>query len=323
MTAVLASYERLTNGHAAKMGTAAWLILLALALPNLTMLRVIELAVLLAAFALMPQAFELLRRIDPGEEDAAFRAARMFQPTAAALAAVSFFLPQGLAAAALAAPWVVVCGLISLSGLLRFRRRGIGSFEQVAVRAGMLLLSVGGSGLVQSRLGLQPFGFLEPIVLLTAVHYHFTAFFAPLIAVSTISTIARTSRVMRMLGRAATAGLIAATPLLAIGFICSNEVKVAAACMLTGSLFVLGLVAIATIPRVSDWKARTLLGVSSASLITGMVLGAVFAITEFRGNMALSIPQMAWSHGILNGLGFVACGLTGWNLAFTNERGNP
>ncbi|MBI3832319.1 MAG: YndJ family transporter [Planctomycetes bacterium] len=322
MTAVLASYERLTNSHAAKMGTAAWLVLLAVALPNLTMLRVIELAVLLAAFALMPQAFVLLHQIDPGEEDAAFRAARMLQPTAAALAAVSFFLPQGPGAAALAAPWAAVCGLVSLSGLLRFRRHGIGSFEQAAVRAGMLLLSVGGSGLVQSRLGMQPFGFVEPIVLLTAVHYHFTAFFAPLIAASTLRAIAKTNSILRAPGRAATAGLITATPLLALGFICSNEVKVAAAILLTGSLFVLGLVAIATIPRFTDWKARALLGVSSASLVAGMVLGAVFAITEFRGNLALSIPEMAWSHGILNGLGFAACGLTGWNLAFAKERGN-
>jgi hypothetical protein len=46
----------------------------------------------------------------------------------------------------------------------------------------MLYLPIGGAWLVASRLGIQPLGFGDTIVLLTAVHFHFAGFAAPVLA---------------------------------------------------------------------------------------------------------------------------------------------
>jgi hypothetical protein len=43
-----------------------------------------------------------------------------------------------------------------------------------------------------------------------------------------------------------------------------------------------------------------------------MVLGATYAVAVFVGSEALTIPEMARTHGILNAVGFCLPGLMGW-----------
>jgi hypothetical protein len=43
-----------------------------------------------------------------------------------------------------------------------------------------------------------------------------------------------------------------------------------------------------------------------------MALSAVYALGEFLRTGWLSIPEMARTHGLLNALGFVLCGLLAW-----------
>jgi len=47
-------------------------------------------------------------------------------------------------------------------------------------------LAVGGAWLVASRLGMRPMGIQEPIVLLTAVHFHYAGFATATIAAATL-----------------------------------------------------------------------------------------------------------------------------------------
>jgi hypothetical protein len=53
---------------------------------------------------------------------------------------------------------------------------------------------------------------------------------------------------------------------------------------------------------------------SSVALAAGMALAGAYAVGEFRETLWLGIPVMAWSHGLLNGVGFVLCGLLAWSL---------
>jgi hypothetical protein len=50
-----------------------------------------------------------------------------------------------------------------------------------------------------------------------------------------------------------------------------------------------------------------------------MVLAGAYVIADDAGSNALTIPQMARTHGILNAIGFCLPGLLGW-LVETSKR---
>src|SRR6185295_20245586 len=93
-----------------------------------------------------------------------------------------FFFEKGLQSAALASAWLSLNALIALFGLVRLTSRRIHPPEELSIDAGLLYLPVAGLWLVIYRLGVQPFGYGEIIILLTVVHFHFAGFAAPIIA---------------------------------------------------------------------------------------------------------------------------------------------
>jgi uncharacterized protein YqjF (DUF2071 family) len=199
----LAMIERWRKGSLV-VGAVAWSALAAGAAGGIFDLDVIQVLFLLAPLVIVPLGLGGI-----GEA----RDSVLLQPFAAGLAAASFFLPRGGPAAALAAPWLAVCVLLGLEGMPRLRRPW--TLDRLLVAAALGFVSVGGLGLVASRAGVPLSGFSDPILLLTGVHFHYTGFGATLLA-------AHAGR--RLAGRArlfAAGGLVAGTPLLAIGFLTS------------------------------------------------------------------------------------------------------
>jgi hypothetical protein len=162
----------------AALGTAVWLLLLAVPGRSEVGLGSIERLFLLAPLVLGPKVLELAGSTDFSPR---YRAARAFQPGAAILVAVSFMRPQEAAAAMLATPWLVVTVLAGLGGLDRLVPNNPCDRVEACYCAGLLMLPVGGIGLVQSRFGATPLGFHEPWVLLVAVHFHYVALLAPVL----------------------------------------------------------------------------------------------------------------------------------------------
>jgi hypothetical protein len=233
---------------------------------------------------------------------------RPLQFSAALCAAASFHFAPGTRAALLAAPWALFCGALALWGAIRFLRRW-GRFDPVetCIDAALILIAVGGWGLVMSRAGMKPAGFTEPIVLLTAVHFHYTGFAAPLL----IGLAARHSGPRKPL-LAAGAGVVAATPILAIGFTMRLPLlKLAAVSVIAASLILFAWELTRFAVDEPRGRTRALLGIAAFSIFWGMALAGLFAIGEFRERVIVDIPAMAWSHGILNGIGFATCGLLG------------
>jgi hypothetical protein len=259
---------------------------------------IVEFLLLVAVWGIVPLGFRFLPDSVP------LRIARKLQPPAALLATISFFVPKGTAAGALAAPWLAVNGLAALGGLFVLRKSLREGVPSLLLLAAMFFPPVGGVHLVASRLGHPLAGFPEPIVLLTAVHFHYTAFAAPILA----SLACRTS----VLAKVGGAGLVGGTPLLAAGFLFSPQLKIAAVGLLALSAILLAIGQMAASRSIPSTKARILLSLSSLSVIAGMILAAVYEHGFFTGRTWISIPRMAWSHGILNGIGFSLCGLLGW-----------
>src|SRR5688572_31618797 len=201
----------------AGLGAAAWLALLS-ALPSDIELRTVALLLLLAVLVCVPLGLALVATPDrAGRHPWPYRVARRSQLGAALLVVGSYFLPAGLPAAALATPWLAFTGLVALFGLGRLLSRGVGSVEETCIDAGLLYLPVGGAWLVLSRLGANPLGFGDTIVLLTAVHFHYAGFVAPILAGLAGRSLWPSQRGARRAFRLVAVGVIAGPPLLAAG----------------------------------------------------------------------------------------------------------
>jgi hypothetical protein len=65
----------------------------------------------------------------------------------------------------------------------------------------------------------------------------------------------------------------------------------------------------------ADWMGRSLLVVSALAPVVPMLLAVQWAVAQHADVPSLSVMDMASTHGVLNGIGFVMIGLTGWLLA--------
>lgn len=107
--------------------------------------------------------------------------------------------------------------------------------------------------------------------------------------------------------------MVAGLPLIvAMGFVISPVMKMAAAVLFSASVAGLAISLRVFGNRAENGTARILLQVAAGSVFAGMMLSGTYAIADYLGSDALTIPQMARTHGILNAVGFCLPGLLGW-----------
>lgn len=315
----------------ATLGAAAWCGIAVAAHFGVARIGGIELLFLLGPLVIAPLGMELGRRLtSPLPAQTAreewgtrlFLIARVLQPAAAVCGVVALLLPPGRVAGVLACGWMLVCLLMGGAGIVDL----FSSWFDTAARLfhmtffiARIDLVVGGSWLVASRLGLRPMGIQEPIGLLTAVHFHFAGFATAMIAAAML----RFSR-----GHAHEVWLKRIVPfvigmpyVVAIGFVVSPWLKTAAAALFSASVAALAILLRGYGRRTQESAARVLLQVAAVAVFAGMVLSTVYAIADFLGSDVLTIPQMARTHGILNGVGFCIAGLLGWIVEGENREG--
>ena len=181
--------------------------------------------------------------------------------------------------------------------------------ELVCLDAALVFWPVGCVWLVISRLGVNPLGFSDDIVLLTAVHFHFAGF----AALTILGMIGRFAE--GMLYRLTAWGAITGIPFLALGITFSPSLECAAALLLAASLVsAAGITGFVVLPSVTERGAKALLAVSAASVAAAMAFAGIYALGKYTGRNWLEIPEMAKVHGFINALGFSLCGLVGWNV---------
>jgi hypothetical protein len=220
---------------------------------------------------------------------------------------------------------MLVCLLIAGAGVLDLMFAPWSDADR-SVRAtlavGKIDLAVGGAWLVASRLGMRPMGIQEPIGLLTAVHFHFAGFATATIAAATLQAAELGRGEQKWLRRLCY--LVAGMPfLVATGFVISPALKMVAAIVFSASVAGLAIFVRANGCRAADGLARILLQVASGAIFAGMVLSGAYAVTDFVGSEALTIPQIARTHGILNAVGFCLTGLLGWIVEGLQSSGDP
>ena len=153
-------------------------------------------------------------------------------------------------------------------------------------------------------------GIQEPIGLLTAVHFHFAGFATAMIAAATL---AFTRRRGEQGWLKIVVLMVAGLPIVvATGFVISPLLKMGAALWFSASVAALAIAVHASGRNAVNPTARALLQVAGGAVFAGMALSATYAIADYMGSEALTIPQMARTHGLLNAIGFCLAGLLGW-----------
>ncbi|MBA3532886.1 MAG: YndJ family protein [Ardenticatenales bacterium] len=251
----------------------------------------------------------LLSLISPVEENIFFYSRlRLLQLWAAFAVTFSFTVQQGTPGAGpalFASMWLLFTLLLALYGVLRLLPWRWPRAEELVISAGLIYLPVGAGWLVLSRLGANPLGFSDAIVLLTAIHFHYAGFAIPILVGMSgrLLTRSKAPSWATMLYRAVVAGVIVGPPLIALGITFSRPLEALAATIFALTLMAYSLLTLVIIvPRVSNRANQILLSLSSLILLVTMLLAMGYAVGGFSGWMALTIPQMVQFHGWGNAL---------------------
>jgi hypothetical protein len=297
-------------------GGVVWIGLVVASQLEWTRLNTIELLFLLGPNVVVPVGLELCVRFTL--EDASglpVRIAQKVQLPAALCAAASFWFQPGVAAAIFALPWIGFGCFICFCGLTRLIRGGFTSLRKACIIMSFSYLPIGCAWFVASRLGLTPMGFQEPIVLLTAVHFHFAGFAAPLLALAAESAIEKRGAVLKRIFKVVAAGVLAGPGLLAVGFVIGPSLKLAMALLVACSEVGLSLFFLSEVRAMRPRLAQMFVAISAASVLFAMVLAGVWAIGEFPLQPFVHLDEMARLHGTANSLGFILCGVVGWTIS--------
>jgi YndJ-like protein len=304
---------------AALAGAAVWSVIAVLAGTGHAPFGIIELLFLFAPLVIVPLGMEVDRSVIPEARGPLHDFAVRLQPVAAAMAIIAFWLPPGQRAAGLSLAWAGVCAVAAGSSAAAvFRRRF--SLPGLLAHVGRFDLLIGAAWLLMSRMGVHPQKYQEPIVLLTAVHFHYSGFGLATIAAVTLHTARARGWNSRFLTLSST--IVVFLPFcIAAGFVFSPTLKVASAVAFALSLATLAVILLRRSSRLVSRHARRFLTVASALVMVGMTLAVVYAVGEYVGHNSLVIPQMASTHGVLNGLGFILLGLLGWLAELHRSEG--
>jgi len=246
------------------------------------------------------------------------------QPVLALTVVASVLAPRGPTALALTVPWLLFCGAASLLGayraIQRFRATQSLRDPRFALDVALLYLTVGGIWNTFARGGIRPLGFDDAIVRLTAVHFHFAGWVAPVFAARVAIALEspRASERARRAAAVVLAVVILGPALVATGITISQVtstriVELVAAVILAAALLVLGglTMSLARLELRSS-AARGLLNASSATLGLTMALAVAYAWSRVTHGSWPTIPFMARYHGVFNAVGYALFGLAGW-----------
>ncbi len=294
-------------------GSLVWSLLLGGAFLDSFHLSVFELLFLLAPWVAVPLALSLVPATSSSPLSRISESmVRYLLLPGALLVTTSFFLPVGWRAGALVCAWLIVAVALALHGLERLIRNGVKSFPEFCFAFGEGYALVGALWLLASRLGLRPIGFHEPIVLLTAVHFHYAGLMAAVLAGLVVSYTGAI-RSPLALGIALSCAVLG-PGLLGLAFLVGPKMKLAAV-----GLMVIGECGIALgtfrigLSDARGFAGRMLL-VGSGCVIFGMVLAGIWAAGEYPLHGFVNLEQMARYHGVLNSVGFGLCSLIGWTF---------
>ena len=282
-------------------GVALWFGTVAAIRPEWTVVLL-----LLSPFVVVPLGLRLTAGIDSGLRTPVLGNAAALAPALALSAGASFIPDPGLLAGVLSLPWLVFTLGVAATGGLRLLSRKRLVDAGIATDAGLLFLAVGGSWLTLSRAGLQPLGFSDAIVQLTAVHFHYAGFALPIVAGLAAGRAKRSALVPL--------AVIGGVPLTALGIVEGGSLEWIAATVMALAGLGTAVLLVRVARHAQPAAARWLTGAAGAALTIGMSLALGWAWSIRFAWEFLELDSMAALHGSFNAIGFALLGLVGLTI---------
>jgi hypothetical protein len=280
-------------------GLIVWLVLTGTSVAGVVELTLIDILLAFGIAFVVPLHLERLR----GEGS-------LLPPAPAALAAAamalgSFLMPPGVLASLLTLPWLAVCVLIAVPAGLGFLTDRIGELGRLTAPAAAYLV-VAAAWLWVSRLGARPLGLSSAIVELTAVHFTFAGFAATLLSAAVSDVLRPVSERLALAARWAGFGIVAAMPVVAIGFFTPQPVAATGTLLLAVSLCTLAALLI-PVGRAMGGSRRALLLLAALPVAATMALALYYAGGPLFGLTPPDFATMARWHGSGNAFLFTGC----------------
>ncbi|OFD44501.1 YndJ family protein [Bacillus mycoides] len=204
--------------------------------------------------------------------------------------------------------WFAYTGIVALFGISRLLERGWKPLEEAAIDSAFIYLFLGGFWFFASVAKFPIMHFSSDIVLLTAAHFHYSAFLLPLSA--------------GLLGRKREQGsklydaimfIIVISPMtVAIGITYSRVFEFFAVFIYLCAIYGYGVYVWRT--KFNAISAKILLTLSSSTLMVTIMFSLIYSYGNFKQAMTITIAQMVWIHGVVNGIGVALPAFVGWMI---------
>ncbi|OIR59700.1 hypothetical protein BLL41_18895 [Bacillus sp. FMQ74] len=204
--------------------------------------------------------------------------------------------------------WWMYTVFIALYAVLRLWETKIHRIEETSVLFGLIYLAGGGFWFFAYASHLQIMQFGPLIILLTAVHFHYSAFLIPIFN----GLLGRTIRKHRMLYSWITWVILLSPLLIALGITYSKTLDVIAVGIYMAAIYLHAFLVFTAAFRTKT--GTFLIRLSSAVLMITIAFSMIYSFGVFRQEVTLTINQMIWIHGFVNAFGVILPALIGWRI---------
>ncbi|KAB7708676.1 hypothetical protein F9802_00530 [Bacillus aerolatus] len=187
------------------------------------------------------------------------------------LAAFSAVFAVTVDTALLALIWFVYTLIVSLSGLLPLLEGGVRPISETAIDSGLIYLGLGGFWFFAYTADLSVMHFSKEMILLTAVHFHYSAFIIPVICGLLGRKWQKKSCIYAMI----TAVIILSPMTIAMGITYSRWIEFLAVFIYAAALYGYGFFVFKT--KFHNKWAKGLLSVSAAVLLITILFSFIYA----------------------------------------------
>lgn len=221
----------------------------------------------------------------------------------AALCATAAFIYHS---AWFASGWLLYTFLLALFGFARLLKRGIFPLHELMIDGAWMYIALGGLWFWLYTADIQVMTFSPIIVLLTAIHFHYSAFFIPLF----YGLLGRQRTKETALYKAAGWMILLSPVMIAVGISFSRLFDTFSVILYVVALYIYGILCVKT--RFRSTFAKGLVVFSSFVLMGTIVLSLLYSAGMLMRVTYISIDQMIWFHGSINAFFVILPGLIGW-----------
>lgn len=263
----------------------------------------VEAIILLSILLFIPMSFCIIdRKTRNGSYVFFYKLVTLLYPIAAISATLAFVTNHYF----FALLWFVYTGIVAVFGVSRLLERGWKPLEETAIDSAFMYLFLGGFWFFASVAKLSIMHFSSDIVLLTAAHFHYSAFLLPLSA----GLIGR-KREKRSKVYDAIMFIIVISPMtVAIGITYSRVFEFFAVFLYLCAIYGYGMYVWRT--KFNAISAKVLLIISSSTLMVTIMFSLIYSYGNLKHVLTITIAQMVWIHGVVNGIGVALPAFVGW-----------